>query len=516
MAPEKSRSRLLSVHFIGLAITWAIVVVGLLSWDLYKIRQTERKMAGNEARAHFNKDQELLLWTAYFGGVYVPVTERTEPNPYLSHLPERDVRSPSGRLLTLMNPASMIRRVMDEYAGLYGIRGHITSLRPTRVKTAPDRWEVYALGQFDKGGEEVSEFTQIEAEPYLRLMRPIYAGKDCLPCHAEQGYRAGDIIGGISISVPMAPYIEAARRQMTFHGALFGVLLFTGLAVIGFTGRSFIREMRERDQAELDLRAARDSLEERTAELKKANMQVMRHASQLEKLNVELEEFASIASHDLREPLRKIRGFGDLLSRKWSDCLGDEGRDYLMRITNASRRMGELIDALAGYSRVTTCANPFLPVDLHRVVRDVASDLEFCIKRNDGRIEVGELPTIMADEAQMRQLFQNLVANALKYQPEGNKPFIRIYATTEDENCRIYVEDNGIGFEQEHAERIFKPMERLHGRSGLYPGTGMGLAICKKIADRHGGSITATSAPGRGSTFVICLPAGLDSRKTDL
>ena len=503
---EESRSHLLSVHFVGLAITWVVVVAGLMSWDFYKIRQAQLHMAKNEAQAHFNKDQALRLWAASHGGVYVPVTEHTLPNPYLGHVPERDIRTPDGHSLTLMNPAYMLREVMDEYAALYGIRGHITSLKPTRAETAPDEWEVRALREFEKGVGEVSELTEIDGKSYLRFIRPIYTKEDCLPCHAQQDYHVGDVKGGISVSVPMAPYIESTRRQMTFHGVLFGVLLFTGLAIIGFISRSLILEMRKRDRAELDLRAACDSLEGRSIELKEANVRVQQHASKLENLNQQLQEFAFIASHDLKEPLRKIQGFGSILQRKWQDALGEEGSDYLRRVSNASRRMGQLIDALARYSRVTTQTVPFLPVNLCRVVTDVASDLELSIKSKGGTIEVGELPTVEADEPQMRQLFQNLIANALKYQSEGNKPIIRIHAVTESEICRIFVEDNGIGFDQEHVEKIFKPFERLHGQSSQYKGTGMGLAICKKIVELHGGSITAASEPGKGAAFIITLP----------
>lgn len=226
----------------------------------------------------------------------------------------------------------------------------------------------------------------------------------------------------------------------------------------------------------------------------------------LEALNQELQEFAFIASHDLREPLRKIQAFGELLDQKYGKTIEGQGAEYLSRMLDASRRMNELIEALTRYSRVTTRANPFFATNLAEVAREAASDLELSIRRTGAKLEIGDLPAADVDTPQMRQLFQNLIANAIKYRPEGSQPVIRIYGRTENDICRINVEDNGIGFEQEQAERIFKPFERLHGRNSRYPGTGMGLAICKKIVERHRGSITAKSSPGAGATFIVTLP----------
>ncbi len=236
--------------------------------------------------------------------------------------------------------------------------------------------------------------------------------------------------------------------------------------------------------------------------------------AKLEALNQDLQEFAFIASHDLREPLRKIHAFGELLSQKY-DREG-QGGEYLFRMMDAAKRMNELIDALTRYSRVTTRVNPFVATDLGKIAREAASDLELSIRRNGVKLEIGDMPTIEADAPQMRQVFQNLIANAIKYQPDGNEPVIKIYGLAENDICRIYVEDNGIGFEQEQAERIFKPFERLHGRSSKYQGTGMGLAICRKIIERHRGSIAAKGSPGAGSTFIITLPAHIQkSRPTE-
>lgn len=248
---------------------------------------------------------------------------------------------------------------------------------------------------------------------------------------------------------------------------------------------------------------AQKSLVERTREVERINQELARS-------NRELESFASVASHDLQEPLRKITAFGDRLKSADGEALSERGHDYLERMRNAATRMQSLIEDLLAYSRVTTRGQPFAPVSLAGVTREVLSDLELRIEKTGARVEVGELPTVEADPTQMRQLLQNLLANALKFQRPGETPRIRVdgHRMAGSRNgsaaVQIRVQDNGIGFDEKYLDRLFKPFQRLHGQSA-YEGTGIGLAICKKIAERHGGGITARSAPGQGACFLVEL-----------
>lgn len=227
----------------------------------------------------------------------------------------------------------------------------------------------------------------------------------------------------------------------------------------------------------------------------------------LEKSNANLEDFAYIVSHDLQEPLRKVQAFGDRLKRKCADGLSEVGRDYLERMQSASKRMSVLINDLLMYSRVSTKTHPFVPVDLGEICREILSDLEIRIDQLRARVEVGEFPTLQADPLHMRQLLQNLIGNAIKFRREDIPPIVKVYSRIPASNgfCEIYVEDNGIGFEEKYANRIFGVFQRLHGRNA-YEGTGVGLAICQKIVDRHKGRITAKSENGKGATFIIALP----------
>ena len=269
------------------------------------------------------------------------------------------------------------------------------------------------------------------------------------------------------------------------------------------------------------------AVKEDVTERKRAEERLHIYTAKLEQSNRELQDFASVASHDLQEPLRKIQTFGDRLAKHVGDSLDEQSRDYLARMQNAAARMSTLINDLLTFSRVTTKAQPFSPVDLARVTAEVLSDLEVSIERVGGRVEVGDLPIIEVDSNQMRQLLQNLIGNALKFRRPGEPPVVRVRGAILEgmpmqgdgsfslaRVCQLSVEDNGIGFDEKYLDRIFNIFEKLHGR-GEYEGTGIGLAICRKIAERHGGCITATSSPGQGSTFIVTLPVRQQERAAD-
>ncbi|HEY5219969.1 MAG TPA: ATP-binding protein, partial [Gemmatimonadaceae bacterium] len=227
---------------------------------------------------------------------------------------------------------------------------------------------------------------------------------------------------------------------------------------------------------------------------------------ELQRSNMALQAFAAVASHDLQEPLRKILAFGERLSASAGPALEGNARGYLERMLNAASRMRSLITDLLAYARVTTRTQPFARVDLARLARDVIGDLETSVAEAGARIEVGELPTIDADQLQMRQLLQNLLSNALKYRAPGTPLVVRIdHRAGESGQCVFTVSDNGIGFGAQHAERIFGMFERLHNRTE-YEGSGIGLAICRSIVEHHGGTISATGTPGQGAIFTVVLP----------
>lgn len=286
---------------------------------------------------------------------------------------------------------------------------------------------------------------------------------------------------------------DGTRQQ---HEGSISLIRNAGGVAIGF--RVLTHDITERKRAEDALRVS---------------------AEKLQRSNRELQDFASVASHDLQEPLRKIQAFGDRLKTKCADSLRDQGRDYLDRMQSAANRMSTLINDLLTFSRVTTKAQPFIPTDLNEIVKGVVSDLEIRIEQTEGRVEIGELPIIDADGLQMRQLMQNLIGNALKFRRAEEPPVVKVAARTalaedfeffqqtfEADYCLMTIEDNGCGFDEKYLDRIFTVFQRLHSKSE-YEGTGIGLAVCRKIVERHGGLITAKSQPGAGSKFIFLLPA---------
>jgi signal transduction histidine kinase len=289
------------------------------------------------------------------------------------------------------------------------------------------------------------------------------------------------------------------------------------------TYEAAMRRNRELSLAQDTLQRTNSELQQLTIELeqrvRQRTQKLRLYSAKLEQSNRELQDFAQVSSHDLQEPLRKILTFGDRLKTKAGEALDEECRDYLQRMFNAAAKMQILIRDLMMFSRVETKGQSFAKTDLGVIARKVSADLETRIEQTGGRVEIDELPTIDADPMQMRQLLQSLIVNALSYYRAGVPPVVLVYSQKLEEEptesmgefslarefCQILVADNGIGFDEKYLDRIFTVFQRLHNE-GEYEGTGVGLAICRKIVDHHGGTITARSSLGHGSTFLVTLP----------
>ena len=254
--PEKRLGR----YSWFLAICWTFFILGFLWLDIIHLREDTESLAIKDARAYFNKDQAFRYWAASHGGVYVPVTGKTPPNPLLKHVAERDITTPSGQKLTLMNPAYMVRQMNEYFRDLYGVAGHITSLNLHRQENMADEWERKALMAFERGEKEVLEFSEIDGKPYIRLMQPMITVEGCLKCHAYQGYKVGDVRGGVSVSVPLEDYYAHEREQM-FADALTHIgIWLVGLLGIGWGYARLKGHLREREEAQEELRLSEKRL----------------------------------------------------------------------------------------------------------------------------------------------------------------------------------------------------------------------------------------------------------------
>jgi PAS domain S-box-containing protein len=242
-------------------------------------------------------------------------------------------------------------------------------------------------------------------------------------------------------------------------------------------------------------------------EQRRAARQLAEHARELERSNAELEQFAYVASHDLQEPLRMVASYCQLLQRRYKGKLDGDADEFIGFAVEGATRMQRMINELLNYSRVGRRSASFAPVAAAEVVEEAVGNLRAAIEEAAAEIEIGALPTIVGDAALLQQLFQNLVANALKFRRDDAAPKVSIGAAREGGSWVFAVADNGIGIEGEYLDRIFLLFQRLHERT-KYPGTGIGLAVCKKVAEHHGGRIWVESEPGRGSTFKIAIPDG--------
>jgi PAS domain S-box-containing protein len=282
------------------------------------------------------------------------------------------------------------------------------------------------------------------------------------------------------------------------------------------------RDITDRKRAEEALQEYKTHLEElvakRTAELMRANEQLQRDiterervqqelTSKLEELarsNAELEQFAYVASHDLQEPLRMVASYTQLLAKRYEDKLDAEAEEFIGFAVDGARRMQQLIEDLLSYSRLTTRGKALTRTESETACKSAIGNLQESIKDSNAMVSVGALPAVRADASQLAALFQNLIGNAIKYRNE-RRPEIHIEARRRGNEWVFSVQDNGIGIEPQYFERIFQMFQRLHSRKN-YPGTGIGLAICKKIVERHGGRIWLESQPGQGSTFLFTIP----------
>ena len=257
-------------------------------------------------------------------------------------------------------------------------------------------------------------------------------------------------------------------------------------------------------QHESDYRLIEHTLELSSSELNARTRTIEQQKLELQRSNTELEHFAYIASHDLQEPLRTIQSYLQLLQRRYQPLLDRDAEEFIAFAIDGASRMRMLIEDLLTYARVASRARPLEPVPLDDVLNEVMHSLKIRLEEQAAVIERDPLPVVLADRRQLAQLIQNLLANALKFQAPGRTPVIQIGATREGERWVVRVRDNGIGLSTTYADKIFVIFQRLHSRED-YEGTGVGLAVCKKIIERHGGTIWVESEPGQGATFLFSL-----------
>jgi signal transduction histidine kinase len=475
------------------SVLWTLIVATSFYWNHAHEHQIALDLARSEASANIAKDLSFRLWATGHGGVFVPETDATPANPYL-RVPDQRATTDQGQQLILMNPAYMVRQIQKTYSDIFGVKGHITSLNPLNPGNAPDAWEADALRGFENGkGSEAAAIADIDGVPHMRVMQAMKVEPGCMKCHAHQGYQVGDLRGGISASVPLGPYLEREGDVNRILALSHGGIGLIGLGVIFAFNYRARQRLEERETAERAIHELNASLDER----------VRQRTAELERANRELESFSYSISHDLRAPLRALNGYARILHDDEGATLTAEGREMLQRIWANADRMGLLIDDMLQFSRLGRAEMRRDDVNMQQLAEAVTGELRDTYPNT--HIAVGPLPRVIGDETMLRQIWVNLIGNALKFSSKSPQPEISISGEISGNEALFQIRDNGVGFDMEHTRHLFEVFQRLHSPAE-FPGTGAGLAIVKRVVERHGGRVWADAQPGAGATFGFALP----------
>ena len=502
------------------AAIWTLVVSGSLIWNVQYAEQQIMDRAYAEATANLNKDITFRRWATEHGGVYVPITEKQKSSPWLSHVPGRDVTTIDGLALTLLNPASMLRQIMDQYAQEYGVRGRITGLKYLNPENAPDAWEKEQLEVFTKGGKkEVWAVAEYAGQPHLRYLRAMFMVPGCEKCHGILGYKLDDMRGATGLNLPLTPYyqqIESARRNMGLSHVSIWLL---GLFGIGWSSRSLRQGEQRRQQEEAERKRVEQELADHHAHLEDLVLQRTAELSQaLEAAQLAdrtKDTFLANMSHELRTPLSAVIGMAGLARGITSDA---RQRDYLDKISLSGKHLSRIINDLLDLSKIAAGHIAFNTVtfSLSRLLQRCNSVLAHRTAENGltltETVDAAVPDVLLGDPLRIEQIILNLVGNAIKFTPTGGiEVRISLHAREESRVCLdIEVEDTGMGIRAEDLDRLFKPFSQANETvSRQFGGTGLGLAISKRLAEMMGGNITVTSREGSGSNFRVRLWLGL-------
>lgn len=491
--------------FAIVSLGFAFLLIGSLVWNIQNEKKATYELARVEAIGNYNKDLSYRRWAAMYGGVYVPVSDSVSPNQYLDFIPERDLLTADGKKLTLINPAYMTRLAFELEAKHYGGKGHITSLQPINPVNNPDKWEEKALRKIETGIEDYSSVEIIDKKEYLRYIKPLKVEANCIQCHENQGYKLGDIRGGISVAIPMDKYQSILKSKITNLIYTHLIIGFIALFLGWLAYRRTLHSVVERNVSQQKVIKSENLLKIQNSELLIAK----ERAEESDRLKT---VFLQNMSHEIRTPMNAILGFSSLIP----DELGNKDKliEYTKIINQRGNDLLHIINDLLDISRIES---EKMEVYLEQfTLKSFMSELKEIILANQKRFNKEHLTTIIpyhtcsesilltTDKGKLRQIFTNLINNAFKFTDSGT---IEIGYKIKDQYIHFFVSDTGIGIPEEDLTKVFERFAQVdQSKSRLHEGTGLGLSIVKGLIHLLKGEISAESQLKIGSKFSFTLP----------
>jgi signal transduction histidine kinase len=467
-------------QLIALLLFWLFLMGISFSWNYHLVVSNNEMVVLNKSRSFFDQILVTRAWSSEHNGVYVPITEKTKPNPYLKD-PHKNITSTDGIKFTKINPSYMTRQIAELNKDNYDLRFHITSLNPIRPENKATENEKKALQEFELGVKEKLEFHENDTIHEYMYMAPLVTQKSCLLCHSHQGYREGDIRGGISISFSAKPYTDGVNKQILSLGIVHFIILILGYAGIVLY-----------------------------------HINTKKHFSLIKIKNDELnktistkDKFFSIIAHDLRSPLATILGYLDLLQTDYNSISKEEKIDFINDINESAKSSFKLLNNLLLWAR-SQQNRIKLDIQKHNLKAIITEAIEAYlsgsrVKKISIEILVPEDIYIYADLFTLQCVISNLFNNAIKFTPKNGVIFIK--AKLKDGFANIQVIDNGVGIPEERINKLFKIEESISTKGTEdEKGTGLGLLLCKEFIEKNKGSIQIESTINKGTKVIFQIP----------
>lgn len=468
-------------HFIWFILFWVSLIVASLIWNRSLILKNSQELVLNKSQAFFDHIVTTRQWNAEHGGVYVPVTKKTQPNIYLEDS-LRDVVTMDGISLTKINPAYMTRQISEINNEKYEIRFHITSLNPIRPANKPDQWERSALESFHNKTKDVLQLVAHDDHTDYRYMAPLITQESCLRCHASQGYKLGDIRGGISVSFSSEIYQKSTQKQIYSLSLIHFLVL-----IIGIIGLILYSRMSNKYLRLIQLKN-----------------------TELEQINITKDKFFSIIAHDLRSPLSALIAFGQVLLERHKNIPADYREVLINNINESSKKTFNLLTNLLQWAKSESGRLSIKPTDLilHDIVlKNLLLQQEFFDAKNlELKNNIDDSLHVFADRNMLDTVVRNLLSNALKFTPESGLITINAKKTS-DAIIEISICDTGVGMPETVLDKLFDTHSLYTTRgTNSEGGTGLGLKLCKEFIEKNGGQIWVESKVGEGTVFSFTLP----------